>query len=84
MDQLSIIRSMHTDEQNHYAGTYYVMTGHSQNPAMEFPSFGSIIAKETGPRNNVPPHVLAPQFEIDPGAWGRGFKAGFLGPSMTQ
>jgi len=80
MDKLSIIRSMHTEEQNHYAGTYYVMTGHSQNPAMEFPSFGSIIAKEVGPRNNVPPHVLAPEFEIEPAAWGRGFKAGFLGP----
>jgi len=38
MDQLSIIRSMHTDEQNHYAGTYYVMTGHSSSPKKPVPA----------------------------------------------
>src|SRR5262245_43576280 len=80
MDKLSIIRSMHTVEQNHYAGTYYAMTGHNQNPAMQFPSLGSIVTKEMGPRHNVPPNVLSSNFEIEPTAWGRGFRAGFLGP----
>jgi uncharacterized protein (DUF1501 family) len=63
MDKLSIVRSMHTEEDNHPQGTYYALTGHRPNPAMQFPSFGSIISKETGPRNNVPPYVLTPQWD---------------------
>src|SRR5438034_10533832 len=80
MDKLAIIRSMHTEEQNHAQGTYYVMTGHRPNPAMQFPSFGSIVTKEMGPRNNVPPYVMAPDFEVEKERFGTGFKAGFLGP----
>src|SRR5258706_15581063 len=44
MDKLSIVRSMHTEEDNHPQGTYYALTGHRPNPAMQFPSFGSIIS----------------------------------------
>ncbi len=80
MDKLSIIRSMHTEEFNHAEGTYYVMTGHRPNPAMHFPSFGSVITKEIGARNNVPPYVMAPEFEVEKERFGMGFRAGFLGP----
>jgi hypothetical protein len=55
MDKLSIVRSMHTEEDNHPQGTYYALTGHRPNPAMQFPSFGSILSKEMGARNNLPP-----------------------------
>ena len=34
MDKLSIIRSMHTPENDHTEATYYAMTGHRPNPAM--------------------------------------------------
>ncbi len=61
MDKLSIIRSMRSEEVNHPQGTYYAMTGHRPNPAMNFPSIGSIVAREMGPRNQLPPYVLAPQ-----------------------
>ena len=63
MDKLSIVRSMHTEEDNHPQGTYYALTGHRPNPAMQFPSFGSIISKEMGARNNLPPYVLTPQWD---------------------
>src|SRR5262245_5631595 len=46
MDKLSIIRSMKTDERDHPPGTYETMTGHRPNPALRFPSFGSVVAKE--------------------------------------
>ena len=71
MDKLAIIRTMYTEENNHPQATYYAMTGHRPNPAMEFPSFGSVITKELGSRNAVPPHILTngKQFE----------KAAFLG-----
>lgn len=58
MDKLSIIRTMFTEENNHPQATYYAFTGHRPNPAMEFPSFASVIAKEMGSRNAVPPYVM--------------------------
>ena len=47
MDKLAIVRSMHTKGNDHPQGTHYAITGHEINPAMQFPSLGSIIAKET-------------------------------------
>src|SRR5262245_13886531 len=58
MDKLSIIRSMFTEENNHPQAIYYAFTGHRPNPAMEFPSFSSVIAKEMGARNAVPAYVM--------------------------
>ena len=58
MDKLSIIRSMHHEEVDHPNGKHYNMTGHRPTPAMKFPSVGSILSKEMGPRNDVPPYVL--------------------------
>ena len=60
MDKLSIIRSMHSVENNHPEGTYYAMTGHRPSPAFRFPSFGSIVSRELGSRNNLPPYVVTP------------------------
>ena len=58
MDKLSIIRSMHHEEVDHPNAQIYNMTGHRPSPAMKFPSLGSILSKEMGPRNDVPPYVL--------------------------
>ena len=65
MDKLSIVRSMHTEENNHGLGHHYVMTGHRPHPSMKFPAFSSIITKEMGSRHSVPPNVIIP--EIHPG-----------------
>jgi hypothetical protein len=78
MDKLSIIRTMYTEENNHPQASYYAVTGHRPNPAMEFPSFGSIITKELGPRNQVPAHVLTPQWEAQR-QYEEYFKSAFLG-----
>src|SRR6185436_14053796 len=63
MDKLALIRSMHTKGNDHPKGTHYAITGHEPNPAMNFPSLGAILSKETGARNGMPPHVLTPQWE---------------------
>jgi len=60
MDKLSIIRSMKTLERNHPQGTIETLTGHRPNPAMKFPSVGSIVSKELGSRENMPPFVVVP------------------------
>src|SRR3989440_11511874 len=58
MDKIALVRSMHTRGNDHPQATHYVITGHEINPAMQFPSLGSIVTKELGARNAVPPHVL--------------------------
>src|SRR6267143_124607 len=78
MEKLALVRSMHTRGNDHPQATHYAITGHEINPAMQFPSLGSIITKELGARNAVPPHVLVPK-------WDKGrqyedyFRASFLG-----
>ena len=54
------------------------ITGHEINPAMQFPSLGSIITKEMGPRNAVPPHVLVPKWDRSR-QYEEYFRAAFLG-----
>ncbi|MBM3801347.1 MAG: DUF1501 domain-containing protein [Acidimicrobiia bacterium] len=78
MDKLAIVRSMHTEENNHPEASHYAVTGHRPNPAMQFPSLGSIIAKEMTPRNRVPAHVLTPGWETEK-QYEDYFKAAFLG-----
>src|SRR5437773_1225903 len=78
MDKIALVRSMHTRGNDHPQATHYAITGHEINPAMQFPSLGSIVTKELGSRNAVPPHVLVPK-------WDKGrqyedyFRASFLG-----
>lgn len=61
MDRLAVIRSMHTEENNHGEGTHFAATGHRLNPAMKFPSFGAIICKELGSRNHMPRNIMVPE-----------------------
>jgi hypothetical protein len=63
MDKFALVRSMHTRGIDHPQATHYAITGHEINPAMQFPSLGSIVTKEMGPRNAVPPHVLVPKWD---------------------
>src|SRR5262245_49011706 len=63
MDKFALVRSMHTRGTDHPQATHYAVTGHEINPAMTFPSLGSIITKEMGSRNAVPPHVLVPKWD---------------------
>src|SRR5262249_968891 len=80
MNKLSVIRSVHTQENNHPQGTYQTLTGHRPNAAMKFPSVGSIICRETGPRNELPPYALVPQpSEVDFFTYADAYRGGFMG-----
>ena len=80
MDKLSIIRSMKSDERNHPQGTIQTLTGHRPNPALKFPSFGSIVAKELGLRNNMPPFTVVPMpTEGDFFNYQEAYQAAFIG-----
>jgi hypothetical protein len=58
MDKLSLIRSMHTEENNHMRAHHYALTGQRPNPALQFPSLGTMVGKEMGQRGNMPPNVM--------------------------
>jgi len=59
-DRYAIIRSMTHGEAAHERGTHNMFTGYRPSPALQFPSFGSVISHEYGPRNNLPPYVCIP------------------------
>lgn len=47
-------------EAAHERGTHNMFTGYQPSPALVFPSIGSVISHEYGPRNNLPPYVCVP------------------------
>ena len=59
-DKLTVIRSLTHSEAAHERGTHNMMTGVRPSPATVFPSFGSIVSHEFGPRKNLPPYVAIP------------------------
>jgi len=59
-DKYALIRSMSHGEAAHERGTHNMFTGYRPSPALIFPSFGSIISHQYGPRNNLPPYVCIP------------------------
>ena len=77
MNRLTLIRSLHTQDNSHSAGVPRIQRGDPKDRGVTYPFFGSSIAKLMGPCNSgLPPYVW-----IKPGSGG--FKhqdAGFLGP----
>lgn len=74
---LSVVRNMHTQDNSHSAGVPRILRGDPDNRGVNYPYFGSAVAKLLGPgESGLPPYVW-----IKPGSGG--FKtenAGFLGP----
>lgn len=59
-DKIAICRSMTHGEAAHERGTHNMFTGYRPSPALQYPSMGSVIAHEFGPKNNLPPYVAIP------------------------
>jgi hypothetical protein len=60
VDKITICRSMTHGEAAHERGTHNMFTGYRPSPALQYPSMGSVVAHEFGPRNNLPPYVCIP------------------------
>jgi hypothetical protein len=59
-DKITVCRSMTHGEAAHERGTHNMFTGYRPSPALVFPSMGSVVSHEFGPRNNLPPYVCVP------------------------
>ncbi len=77
-DKICVIRSMTHGEAAHERGTHNMFTGYRPSPAIQFPSFGSIVSHELGVRNNMPPYVCVPSVP-NPSA-GTGYLSAAYGP----
>jgi len=77
-DKITVVRSLTHGEAAHERGTHNMFTGYRPSPAILFPSFGSIVSEEFGPRKNMPPYVCIPS-EPNPYA-GPGYLSSAYGP----
>lgn len=79
LDKVALIRSVETREGNHPQGTYESMTGHRPSAVTQFPSLGSIVAKEKGRRNQLPAYVMINKaYAVEPFSYDPAFSSGFL------
>lgn len=77
-DKMCVIRSMNHGEAAHERGTHNMFTGYRPSPALKYPSFGSVISHEFGPRKNLPPYVCVPS---QPNEFaGTGYLSSMYGP----
>jgi len=81
MDKMSIIRAMSTREGDHGRGTFYLRSGYLPQGPIQYPTMGSLIAKEIGAEDlPLPSFVsIAPFRAFSPAAYG----SGFLGPQYA-
>lgn len=77
-DQIAVIRSMTHGEADHDRGTHNMFTGYRPSPAIQYPSIGSVISHELGPRNNLPPYVCVPNMPTS--FAGTGYLGSAFGP----
>ena len=70
--RLSVIRSMFSREAIHERAKQYAFSGQRPNNAYKHPVYGSVVAREMGARNGLPPFVVIPKKDISA-------DAGFLG-----
>lgn len=78
-DQLAFVRSMTHGEAAHERGSHNMLTGYRPSPAITYPSMGSVIAHEYGPRNNLPAYVAVPNADGAFGFAGTGYLSSAYG-----
>lgn len=59
-DKLTVVRSLTHGEAAHERGQHNMMTYYRPSPALQFPSMGSVVSHEQGPRNNLPGYICVP------------------------
>ncbi len=91
-DKFSIVRSLHHDTGDHFAGGHRMLTTKDMgvsgaNNVGRFPSIGSIVARERGGRRDaVPPYIAVPygmSIGLRPGYFGGNFMGVQYNPFET-
>ena len=66
-DKITVVRSLTHGEAAHERGVHNMFTGYRPSPALVYPSMGSVVSHELGPRNSLPAYVAIPN-QADPSA----------------
>jgi uncharacterized protein (DUF1501 family) len=77
-DKMTVIRSVTHGEAAHERGVHNMLTGYRPSPALVYPSMGSVVSHELGPRNNLPAYISVPN-QFDP-AQGTGYLSSSYSP----
>jgi hypothetical protein len=57
----ALVRAVTSPEGSHERACHYMLTGYRELPTLQFPAYGSVVLRETGFRNSLPPYVAVPQ-----------------------
>jgi hypothetical protein len=79
-DKFTILRSLHSRENNHERAINYLLTGYLPLSTLEFPSMGSVVSKELGPKNGLPAYVAVPNTFP---SYGAGYLGGEYNPFIA-
>lgn len=74
LNKFAVVRSMHSDEAIHERARQYIFSGTKPRNDLIQPSYGSVVAREFGAKNGLPPYVVIPEKDLSA-------EAGFLGPT---
>jgi hypothetical protein len=86
MDRIAVIRSLTSSLGEHDTASQYLLTGSPPTSALEYPSYGAVLARErgrSGPRASaLPPYVVVPSLRGSAGA-GAGYLPAACRPFMV-
>ncbi|MSR32596.1 MAG: DUF1501 domain-containing protein [Gemmataceae bacterium] len=74
--RFSLIRSMTSPLGEHGLANHYLLTGYKPSPVLEYPGFGSVLAKVRQEKSDLPANVAIPEWRNIGGA-------GFLGTEFA-
>lgn len=71
-NKIALIRSMSSPLGEHGLANQYLLTGYKPSPVLDYPSYGSVVARLREPIGSLPPYIAIPESRPPAGA-------GFLG-----
>jgi hypothetical protein len=78
MHHIALIRSLTAELGDHDSASQYLLTGYKPTPALEFPSYGAVLARERGALETRAGSVLPPYVAVPAVRPGHGAGAGYL------
>ena len=81
MHEIALIRSLTHELGNHDTGTRFLLTGNRPTPALEYPSLGSVVAREIASGKPLPAYVAIPNDGV--GGNSNAAKPGFLSAAWS-
>ena len=81
MHEVALIRSLTHELGNHDTGTRFLLTGNRPTPALEYPSLGSVVAREIASEKPLPAYVAIPNDGV--GGNSNAAKPGFLSAAYS-